>query len=389
MRVALILKDLDPARGGAEQWTFQMAARMVRAGHDVVHIGQAQSSEVTAAGIGWIPVPPTRGVSGFADAVERTFRDRDFDVVADMGHSWTGDVILPHGGSRLASLQQNDLLVPPALRWVRRGLQAVAPRYRQQLSLQRRQFDVAEGRLIIALSEMTERHYRTLDHVPAAAIRQVYNGVDIDRFSPARCQSLRSAQRMAWGVAGQETVFLLVAHNFALKGVRELIAAFATVARKDSNARLVIAGKDRPGRYLRQADRLGCGDRVQFVGAIADSVAAYAAADAYVHPTYYDPCSLTVLEALACGLPVITTEFNGAGELVTPGQEGFVIPAPWSLDELEAAMTNLLDADLRQAMSQEACELAVDHSLDRNYQEFLAVLSEAANRRTVPIRRAA
>lgn len=53
MHVALILKDLDPARGGAEQWTFQMSARMVRAGHEVTHIGQAQSPEVTAAGIGW------------------------------------------------------------------------------------------------------------------------------------------------------------------------------------------------------------------------------------------------------------------------------------------------------------------------------------------------
>ncbi|HTN01294.1 MAG TPA: hypothetical protein VL132_05430, partial [Planctomycetaceae bacterium] len=107
MRIALILKYLDPARGGAEQWTFQMAARMVRAGHEVVHIGQAQSSEVSAAGIGWVPVPPTHGVTGFADAVERTSCGRDFDVLADMGHSWTGDVILPHGGSRLASLQQN------------------------------------------------------------------------------------------------------------------------------------------------------------------------------------------------------------------------------------------------------------------------------------------
>lgn len=66
-----------------------------------------------------------------------------------------------------------------------------------------------------------------------------------------------------------------------------------------------------------------------------------------------------------------------------------MIPAPWSLDELEAAMTTLLEADLRRAMSREACELAIDHSLDRNYREFLAVLSEAANRRTAPVRRAA
>lgn len=366
-----------------------MAARMVRAGHDVTHVGQSQTPEVSASGIGWLPIPATRGVQGFAQAVAHASSGWDFDVVADMGHTWTGDVILPHGGSRLASLRQNDLLAPPALRWVRRGLQAIVPRYRQQLRLQRRQLDASDGRLIIALSEMTERHYRTLDGVPATAIRQVCNGVDIERFSPARCRPLRAVQRASWGVTVEETVFLLVAHNFALKGVRELIAAFANVARQNPNSRLVIAGKDRPGHYREQARRLGCGDRVQFVGAIADSVAAYAGADAYIHPTYYDPCSLTVLEALACGLPVVTTEFNGAGELITPGQEGFVIPAPWCLNELELSMTELLDADLRQAMSREACELAVDHSLDRNYREFLAVLTEAAQRHQAPVQRAA
>lgn len=380
MRVGLTLRHLDPARGGAEQWTFQMAARMVRAGHEVIHIGESQAPSAAAAGIGWLPIPATSGVTGFAKAVEQAARTWKFDVVADMGHAWTGDVILPHGGSRLASLRQNDLLVPPGFRWVRKALQAVVPRYRQQLQLQRKQLDARDGRLIIALSEMTEGHYRQLDRVPADAIRRVYNGVDTDRFSPSRCHPLREHQRTEWAISADETLFLLVAHNFALKGVRELITAFARLKPAETGARLVIAGKDRPRRYQQLAQELGCAERVQFVGAIRDSLAAYAAADAYIHPTYYDPCSLTILEALACGVPVVTTRFNGAGELVTPGQEGFIVPTPWSYKELVAAMSRLLSPGVRSAMSQSARKLAVDRSLDRNYREFLAVLEEAAGR---------
>ena len=47
-----------------------------------------------------------------------------------------------------------------------------------------------------------------------------------------------------------------------------------------------------------------------------------------MQPTYYDPCSLVVLEALACGLPVITTAQNGASELLTDGVDGYVLTAP-------------------------------------------------------------
>jgi UDP-glucose:(heptosyl)LPS alpha-1,3-glucosyltransferase len=150
-----------------------------------------------------------------------------------------------------------------------------------------------------------------------------------------------------------------------------------------------VIGRDRPERYERQAQRLGCPDLVRFVGGVADSVPYYAAADVYLHPTYYDPCSLVVLEALAGGLPVITTVHNGAGELMTPGVHGFVLADPTDVRSLVGHMEQLMDSTERSACSRRARELAEQHDLERNYREILAVYEEAARIAPLTKRKAA
>ena len=112
-----------------------------------------------------------------------------------------------------------------------------------------------------------------------------------------------------------------------------------------------------------------------------DVVPAYAAADVYVQPTWYDPCSLVVLEALACGRPVITTRFNGASELMEDGREGLILDTPADIDALAEAMRELLDADLRRRMGRAARETAELHPIERNFEEMMAVFEEAAARK--------
>ena len=89
-----------------------------------------------------------------------------------------------------------------------------------------------------------------------------------------------------------------------------------------------VAGNPDYRRWQALAQRLGIAERVSFVGLCSEMRDAYFAADFLVHPTFYDPCSLVVLEALACALPVITTRANGASELLHPLQEGYVVDDP-------------------------------------------------------------
>ena len=136
---------------------------------------------------------------------------------------------------------------------------------------------------------------------PADRISVVFNSVDLDRFHPRMREVYRAEKRAELGV-GEDVILLLFAgNNFRLKGIETLIRALAllTAHFPDLDFRLLVAGRGRPGRYRRLMRKLGIADRVMFTGPLPSMEHYYAAADIYVHPTFYDSCSLTVLEALA------------------------------------------------------------------------------------------
>jgi len=170
-----------------------------------------------------------------------------------------------------------------------------------------------------------------------------------------------------------------VAHNFKLKGVGTLIRATACL-RRELPVRTVIVGKAGPGKYRRLAGSLGVSDRVHFAGPTAAVDSFYAAADVYCQPTWYDPCSLVVLEALACGLPVITTRFNGAGELLTQEREGYVMADPADHEELARCVRELADEAARWRAGEAARKLALQHTLEENFEQMLEVFRIATEK---------
>jgi UDP-glucose:(heptosyl)LPS alpha-1,3-glucosyltransferase len=109
---------------------------------------------------------------------------------------------------------------------------------------------------------------------------------------------------------------------------------------------------------------------VVFAGSTGEPEKYYGAADLLIHPTFYDACSLTVLEALASGLPVITTHSNGASGLITQGQEGFIISDPRDGQALVEKITFFLNGENAQRASSAARHLAESHSLERNWREI-------------------
>ena len=106
---------------------------------------------------------------------------------------------------------------------------------------------------------------------------------------------------------------------------------------------LWVAGKGNPAPYQRQARRLGVAERLKFWGPQTDLAPFYQAATVLALPTIYDPCSNVVLEALACGTPVITTNANGAAEFLTPGANGEILTRPDDLTGLTRALEDYLE----------------------------------------------
>jgi UDP-glucose:(heptosyl)LPS alpha-1,3-glucosyltransferase len=370
MKIALALHDYDAHGGGAERWTDRHARYLLAAGHEVHLLSRRFRGAPANAVCTTIPEGPGGRLS-FGAQVEKVLQSRSFDAVHDMGDGWACDVFLPHHGTRTGGFERNSALARPHARSVRRLANEWLPRYRQFRDLESRQY--SGDKIFIALSEMVRADMQRYNKVPAERIRVVYNGVDVDRFHPATARldrERRTKLRNEWGLAGR-TVFLLVAHNFRLKGLDAALRAIGRLNAEGKPVGLVVAGAGRAAPYQAKARRLGCENVVRFVGDQRDPLPCYHAADAYVQPTYYDPCSLVVLEALACGLPVLTSRYNGAGELIEPGRQGFILSDPGDDDGLAHQMRTLLDADVRGAMSTAARELAERNTLAKNSESLV------------------
>ena len=148
-------------------------------------------------------------------------------------------------------------------------------------------------------------------------------------------------------------VALMIAQHFERKGLAQVIAATAHINQKSGAEAptVLVVGKDNPNRSRQQARQLGVQERIIFAGQTALPADFYMAADFFVLPTRHDSCSLVVLEALAMGLPVISTVFNGACEIMVEGRHGFVLADPGDVSALTAAMSRLLDPATRKMMS--------------------------------------
>lgn len=380
MRVAIVIRSLDPRRGGAEHWTWQFAHELAQRGHEVHAV--AESFPDAPAPPWLIPhrLPASASPTVFAARACERLRRLAVDIIHDMGCGWYGHVFQPHGGSRTAAFEHNLRLAPRWWRWCKRHLAGWLPRYRRFGRLQRRQY-VADGRLFVALSQMVAEHFQRYHAVPPSDIRLVYNGVDTERFAPCWQARHRQAVRDQFGLR-DELLLLTVAHNFELKGVPTVIAAVGALRRRGIAVHAAIVGGKRvAARYHRLVHNCGARGGVTFVGATDDTVPYFAAADVYVHPTWYDPCSLVVLEALASGVPVITSRFNGAGELILPGREGYVVDDPGDVDTIADLVTRLLDPARRAAMGQAARRLALQHTLAHNVEQLLRVYEEQLDRR--------
>ena len=171
-------------------------------------------------------------------------------------------------------------------------------------------------------------------------------------------------------------VAIFVGHNFRRKGLARMIE---TMTRPSAQGwHLLVVGREATGYYERYAQQLRVRDRVRFPGSRAEAWDFYCAADVCVLPTYNDPCSRTILEALSLGLPCITTAYDGSSECITDGDHGFVIDSPESVDALANALDKLRDASTRQHISEQTIALRPFLSMRRHAAEILALYREVA-----------
>jgi UDP-glucose:(heptosyl)LPS alpha-1,3-glucosyltransferase len=388
MKLALIRQRYTPF-GGAERF---MDRAIHALGNDADITVFAREWRGEAAGYRFVECnPPHRSnvqrERGFAGAVRAALRAQSFDLVQ------SHERIVPEGIAAPFLYRAGDGVHATWLRERARAQgvlgslrNAINPYHRFMVALERGMFTHAHLAGVICNSRMVRDDIATRFALPASKLHVIYNGVDLEQFHPrlrdasSRAGALRQSlpehidtRPETVGGSGSSPLFPLLLHvgsGFERKGVANLLTAFARVK---SAATLVIAGEDKhAARYQRLATQLNIAGRVRFTGALPDVKPLYAAADAFVLPTLYDPMPNAALEALACGLPVLTTTTCGAAEFITEGVNGYVRDA-LDIDGLAQALA-LLSDPARAASMRGAARASVAHlSLDAMAQQLLSL----------------
>jgi len=289
-------------------------------------------------------------------------------------------VLYPQGGLYVANAEHNLLKYrSPLARRLVRWLKLIDPAYLSFAALERHQYLRQKRSLIVAISEMVRRHFQHYYNIAPEDLRLVRVATDPNMFDERDRPRRRHEMRQRWGIGPEETVALFAGMNYRLKGLESLLRAVRLVP--PGPFRLLVTGNDDTTAFKRLAVQLGVAERVCFVGFCDDILDCYFAADFLVHPTFYDPCSHVVLEAMTCGLPVITPRYNGASELLHPPREGYVIDDPHNHRHLAACVTQLLDPARRGACAQAARRASALWTFEHHYRQMLAVFAEAAARK--------
>lgn len=386
MDIALCYENVLPERGGCENYIRMLAHRLARGGHSVHLYACRWDADSLPLTMHYHRVPSPGGPRflrsrRFDRLCAETRAKHQHDVTIGFDRIGGVDVLYPQGGLHVASADHN-------LRKHSSRLMRFFARCAKNLDLaswsysrHEREIYLGSHRPAIAVnSRMVQAHCEQYYDIPANEVAILHAAVDTERFLRDDRLKLRAEERTAWGVGNDEPVGLFVAMNYRLKGLEPLLHSL-THLKTAKPFRLVVIGHPKFQAYQRQAQRLGVADRVVFLGFRRDPTSAYFGADFLVHPTFYDPCSLVVLEALACGLPPITTRYNGASELYNDGQEGFVINDPHDHASLAGAISRLLDPATRSACAAAARQAANRWTFEHHYQQLMELLMQTVGRK--------
>jgi UDP-glucose:(heptosyl)LPS alpha-1,3-glucosyltransferase len=379
MKIALVIERMDPARGGRETSTGQIAAVLAARGHEVTLLCQDARWEhpgVAVRALGRRGVLRTRRLGHFVQAVQREIATGAYDIVHATLPIPGVNVYQPRSGTMPAQAAASLRRRSWATRWLAAGAMNFQV-HRRLLAGLETQLVRNTPCLLLPVSEMVAREFA--DHYDRTeGVQVVMNAADVAIVDEETWSHWRQKARYLLGAGAGSTVFLTVAKNFELKGVAELIRGFARWYHraKCPEAYLVIVGRENPEGYQRHAGLRDVGSRVIFAPPTDEIERWYAACDACVLLSWYDPCSRVILEALRYGIPCLTTAYNGAAEALADGA-GLVVASPNDARGIESALADLHDAAARERRG-EACRAAGERlSVDRHVSELLAAYAHA------------
>ena len=379
MKIALNIYKYLPTKGGGEGYLANFANQLAERGHDV-HIyaskWESNNDKIHYHTIPSIRFPKFLKDISFVISSYKKMAEHDYDIVHVVGRALGMNVFNPHCGVEKAWLKQDLSSVRcPYFRLLKRIITFFSLRQNFILWLDKKQYTCKRVSRIIAISDMIKSDIIKYHNIESKRIDVVYNGVDLKRFNPDNKSIYRKAMREKLSL-GEELVILYISNNFRLKGLFTLIKSMGELKKSGKDFKALIIGRGNNAPYRKMAKRLDCQENLIFLGHVGEIEKYYAASDLYVHPTFYDSCSLVVTEALASGLPVITTIYDGASGVMEDGRDGFVLEDPKDHRVLAEKINLFFDDAFRQKASNAAREKAEQYPTEKNCEDIIKIYNE-------------
>ena len=355
MKLALVRQKYTPY-GGAERFMARAVSALRESGTDVTVVAREWQGD--QPGRDFIRCNPfylgrTWRDAGFAGAVQKFIATGEFDLVQSHERIAGCQIYRAGDGVHATWLELRGRVQPPLARLATRAQLW----HRYTLAAEAAMFHHSDLKAVICNSRMVRDDIAARFGVADEKLHVIHNGVDIESFHPDLCRVHRQRIRSELGIPLHAPLALFVGSGFERKGLPQLLEAFVRLPRRD--AHLVVVGRDRQSESLRRsAQRSGIGARVHFVGGQTDVRPFYGAADVFALPTLYDPFPNAALEAMACGLPVVTSTTSGAAELIRDAENGFVIDA-LNIDALARTLEAAIDAREKMGVAARATAQAL------------------------------
>ena len=358
MKIGLIRRGYSET-GGAEAYLRRFAAGIVASGHQcALFTSRKWPREEWPHEI--FRVPGEDSPRAFARSLVKLGAQERCDLLFSLERVQTCDCYRAGDGVHRAWLARREQAEPGFRAWLRRW----NPKHREILALEAELFSKGGARGVIANSHMVKaeiaQHY---PQYPAERIHVVHNGVPRSEVSQAS-YAARVQTRRELNIADDEYVVLFAGSGWERKGLAHAIEAMNAAALP--RAVLLVAGSGDKSAMPKSRHTM-------FLGPVKDMPRHFAAADAFLLPTLYDPFSNACLEALAAGLPVITTSNNGFSEIIEPGVEGDVIADPANVLALAQAISGWNDPARRAAVREQLVAKGARYSIEENIRQTLAI----------------
>jgi len=257
-----------------------------------------------------------------------------------------------------------------------------SPRFKHFAALERAVYERGNNTQILLLKETEIPLYQQWYGTEPGRFHLLPPGVTKQSFSEKKQTEARRRLRSEMNSPEDAALVLFVGSGFRVKGLDRAITALATLPPgMRERAHLVVIGQNRSGEFAAQAGRLGVGSRVHFLGGRLDVPDWMLAADVLIHPAYSENTGTILIEAMTCGLSVLTTDVCGYAFHVAKAKAGTVLPSPFSQDDCNRTLAGMLTSPARQEWRTNGLAYAAREDLYSCHERAAEIIEQTIRRK--------